>query len=229
MCSELRESAKQFDKQRGVELQYTQNLLKEAQANIALLEGKEAMAKEDAVLHARMADETQDKYKREVVDHGRTVEGFCRSNGELSALKVKLETAEQQANEQVFKLEESRKNWEDLNEIGEQRIEQLTIQLTNTQSQKTLLLSQLEQEAVRAQSETVAQHSELLEKVHALNLLQESSRVLRDDKNTFESKSSSLSAQLKDKVEELFSVKESNKTLLLRTCTSPRCLSWRVN
>ena len=213
----------------------------------------------------------------------------------LSTLKVKLQTAEQQATEHVFKLEAYRKNWEDLNDIGEQRIEQLTNQLTDTQSQNKLLFSQLEslnaklvtvqsgrdtatlttegipsnqslltagesedqlrelmrhiridkeivetkyelaesersrlsescnrfeseleetrtalageQEALRVQSETVAQHSELLEKVNTLNLLQESNRVLREDRNTFESKSSSLSAQLKDKVEELFSVK----------------------
>ena len=308
VCIQLRESAKQLETahsddrvKRGVELQYTKNLLKEAQANLALLEGKEAMAKEDVVLHEQVTQETQDKYEREVVEHGRTVEGFCRSKVELSALKVKLQTAEQQATEHVFKLEESRKNWEDLNEIGEQRIEQMTNQLTDTQSQNKLLFSQLEslnaklvtvqsgrdtatlttdgipsnqslltagesedqlrelirhirrdkeivetkyelaesersrlsescnrfeseleetrtalageQEALRAQSETVAQHSELLEKVNTLNLLQESNRVLREDKNTFESKSSSLSAQLKDKVEDLFSVKESNKTL----------------
>ena len=55
------------------------------------------MAKEDARLHARMAQKTQEKYKREVVEHGRTVEGFCRSNGELSALNVKLQFAEQRA------------------------------------------------------------------------------------------------------------------------------------
>ena len=96
---------------RGVELQYTQNLLKEAQANLALLEGKEAMAPKDVVLHARVAQETQEKYKREVVEYGRTVEGFCRSKVELSALKVQLQIAEQQATEQVFKLEECRKNW----------------------------------------------------------------------------------------------------------------------
>ena len=71
----------------------------------------------------------------------------------------------------------------------------------------------VEQEALRAQSETVAQHSELWEKVITFNLLQERNRVLGEDKNTFESKSSSLSVQLKDKVEELFSVKESKKTL----------------
>ena len=83
----------------------------------------------------------------------------------------------------MFKPEECGKNWEDLNEIGEQRIEQLTNQLTETQSQNKLLFSQLhqlEQEALRAQSETVAQHSEL---------------------------------------EELFSVKESNKTLSLQKDT----------
>ena len=128
VCSELRESAKQLEAahvddltQRGVELQYTKNLLKEAQANLALLEGKEAMAKEDIVLYERVAQETQDMYERvaqetqdmyerEVLEHSRTVEGFCRSKDELSALKVKLQTAEQQATEQVFKLEECGKN-----------------------------------------------------------------------------------------------------------------------
>ena len=182
--SQLRESAKQLETaysddlmERGLELQYTRNLLKEAQANLALLEKKEAMTKENERLYARMADEYQDKYEREVVDHGRTVEGFCRSNGKLSALNVKLQFAEQQATEHVFKLEECLKNWEHLNEIGEQRIQQLTNKLTDTQSQNKLLLSQLfqlQQEALRAQSETVAQHSEMVEKVHALNLKEKS-------------------------------------------------------
>ena len=66
-----------------------------------------------------------------------------------------------------FKLEECVKNWEHLNEIGEQRIQQLTNNLTDTQSQNKLLFSelhQLQQEALRAQSETVAQHSEILQR-----------------------------------------------------------------
>ena len=180
------------------ELEHTQNLLKEAQANLALLEKKEATTKKEARRYARLADEYQDKYEREVVDHGRTEEGllcrnwsprndfiggsnfcltgFCRSNGKLSALNVKLQFAEKQATEHVFKLEECLKYWEHLNEIGEQRIQQLTNTLTDTQSQNKLLLSQLlqlQQEALRAQSETVA-HTEMVEKVHALNLKEKS-------------------------------------------------------
>ena len=92
MCSELRESAKQLETahsddltKRGVELLYTKNLLKEAQANFALLEGKEAMAKEDVVLHERVAPDPQDKYEREVVEHGRTVEGFCCSKDAVNS------------------------------------------------------------------------------------------------------------------------------------------------
>ena len=303
-CSQLRLSKQQLDTahaadltKRAVEIQYTKNLLKEAQANLALLEGKEAMAREDVQLHEQVAQETQEKYEREVIEHGRTVERLCRSKDELSVAKDKLHAAEQQATEHLFKLEECRNSWEDLNEIGENRIEQLTNQLTDAQSQNKLLFSQLEslnaklvtvqsskdttekvpypqnilsasesedqlrelirhirrekeivetkfelaesersrlseschrfeseleetrtalageQEALRAQAETVAQHFQLLEKVNTLNLLQESNRMLREDKNTFESKCSSLSTKLKDKMEELFSVKESNKTL----------------
>ena len=150
MYSELRELAKQLETahadelRKRVELRCIQSLLKETQANIALLEGKEAMAKEYVVLHERVAQEAQDKYEREVVEHSRTVEGFCCSKDDLSTLKVKLQTAEQQPTEQVFKFEERRKNWEDLNEIGVQRIEQLTNQLTDTLSQNKLLFSQLE-------------------------------------------------------------------------------------
>ena len=308
VCGQLRESMEQLEtahaaelERRRIELQYTKNLLKEAQANLALLEEKEAMAREDVLLHERVSQETQDKYEREVIEHGKTVEGYCRSKDELSALKIQLQSAEQQATEHLFKLEESTKSWEDLNEIEKKRIEQLMNQLTDTQSQNKLLFSQLEslnakiltlqssrdtadlttekapspqsvltasesedqlrelirhirrekeivetkyelaesersrlselcrrfeseleetrtalageQEALRAQAETVAQHSQLLEKVNTLNLLQESNRVLREDKNLFEGKSSSLSTQLKEKVEELFSAKESNKTL----------------
>ena len=93
--SELSASSKQLETahsddfvKRGVELQYTNNLLKEAQANLALIEGKDAMAKEDELLHERVIHESQDKYEREVAEHGRTVEGFCRSKVELSALKL---------------------------------------------------------------------------------------------------------------------------------------------
>ncbi|KAI6646431.1 Nucleoprotein TPR [Oopsacas minuta] len=307
-CRELRESIKQLEtthtttlSNREIDLQYTKNLLKEAQANLALLEGKETMAREDVLLHERVSQETQDKYEREVIEHGKTVEVLCRSKDELSSLKLKLQVAEQEANQHLFKLEEGKQNWDELKLIGESRIEQLTIQLTDAQSQNKLLFSQLEsinaklitlqsdrnistqsteethhttslltlkesedqlrelirhirrekeivetkfelaeservrlsetckryeseleetrtalageQEALRAQAETVAQHSQLLEKVNTLNLLQESNRVLREDKNSFEKKSNSLSGQLKEKVEELFSVKESNKTL----------------
>ena len=77
-----------------------------------------------------------------MVEHGNTGNGLCRSKVELSPLKVNLQTAKQQATEQVFKLVELRKNWEDLNEIGEQRIQQLKNQLTETQSRNKVLSSQ---------------------------------------------------------------------------------------
>ena len=307
-CHELRGSAKQLTSahtttlsNKEIEVQYTKNLLKEAQANVALLEGKAAMMQEDVLLHESVAQDTQDKYEREVVEHGKTVEGFFRAKDELSAVKQKLQCTEQEVTQHVFEMKECKENWDEIKEIGERRIEQLTTQLNDTQSQNTLLFSQLEsinarlttlqserdtttltadgmppittlltpqesedqlrelirhirrdkeivetkfelaeserirlsetcqryeselnetrtalageQEALRAQAETVAQHIQLLEKVNTLNLLQESNRVLREDKNKFEKKSSSLSTQLKEKIEELLSVKESNKTL----------------
>ena len=307
-CRELGESTKQQTtahtttlSNKEIEIQYTKNLLKEAQANVALLEGKSTMMQEDVLLHETVAQDTQDKYEREVIEHGKTVEGFCRAKDELSAVKQKLQSAEQEVTQHVFKMKECKENWDEIKEIGERRIEQLTTQLNDTQSQNTLLFSQLEsinarlttlqperdtstltddgmppiitlftpqesedqlrelirhirrdkeivetkfelaeserirlsetcqsyesdlnetrtalageQEALRAQADTVAQHTQLLEKVNTLNLLQESNRVLREDKDKFEKKSSSLSAQLKEKVEELFAVKESNKTL----------------
>ena len=307
-CRELRESAKQLTtahantlSNKEIEVQYTKNLLKEAQANVALLEGKAAMMQEDVLLHEKVAQDTQDKYEREVIEHGRTVEGYCRAKDELSAVKLKLQYTEQEVAQHVFKMKECKENWDEVKEIGERRVEQLTTQLNDTQSQNTLLFSQLEsinarlttlqperdtitltadgmppittlltpqesedqlrelirhirrdkeivetkfelaeserirlsetckryeselnetraalageQEALRAQAETVAQHTQLLEKVNTLNLLQESNRVLREDRDNFEKKSSSLSTQLKEKVEESFSVKESNKTL----------------
>ena len=63
---------------RRIELQCTKHPLKKAQAKLVLLEGKEAMTKEDVVLFERVVQETQDMYEREV-EHGNTGKKFCRS------------------------------------------------------------------------------------------------------------------------------------------------------
>ena len=283
------------------ELEYLRGLLRELQASVATMEEKEAQAREDAALQASISQETQEKYEREVVEHGRTVEGMCKAKDELQTLSRKLREVELQSEQHLFKLRESAASWEEVKRLQEERIEGLSTQLTDAQAQNKLLFSQLEsinaklitlqsqkelaepgqegslplhtfltadesedqlrelirhirrdkeimetkfelaeserarlsevcqrcekelketraalageQEALRAQADNVAQHTKLLEKVNTLNLLQESNRVLREDKTSLEKSASSLSSQLKERTEELMGVRESCRTL----------------
>ena len=80
-------------------------------------------------------------------------------------------------------------------QIGEQRIVQLTNQLSETQSQNILLssqLTQLWQEALRTQSETVAQHSELEE----LLSVKECNKTLSSQKDTLLAENSAAKNEL---------------------------------
>jgi nucleoprotein TPR len=89
-----------------------------------------------------------------------------------------------------------------------QRYEHLEKQLEETRQALTE-----ERERCQMTARTAAQHAELMQKVENLNVLQDSNKVLREEKNTLEQQVTQLVAKVKRFEGEIGPLSESNKML----------------